>query len=71
MWFEIGELDNSPFTPLEEIYGCFILDGQSIKIEVFFDRGAGIYFNATSDFDIFTRGICTFIRVPKWIFDNI
>jgi len=60
MWFEIGKSDNSAYSPRENIYGFLVLDGHNIEIEVFFDGGNGIYFNATSDFDKFTKGHCKF-----------
>ena len=60
MWFEIDQSDNSANTPKEKIYGCLVLDGQNIEIEVFFDRGISVYFNSINDFDSFTRGSCKF-----------
>ena len=60
MWFNIGKSDNSAYTPREKIYGFLVLDGQTIEIEVFFDKGDGVYFNEINDFDTFTKGRCTF-----------
>ena len=61
MWFEIGKFNEwGAYTSPEKIFGYLILDGQNIEIEVFFDRGSGVYFNPTSDFDKVTRGRCTF-----------
>ena len=65
MWFEIGEFaGRSAESPPLMIYGNLLLDGQSIEIEVFFDKGSGVYFTYPANQDatdrLTTRGSCTF-----------
>ena len=60
IWFEIGKSSHSPHAPREKIYGCLVLNGQNIEIEVFFDYGNGVYFREKSNDDPVTRGECAF-----------
>jgi len=60
MWFVIGESDKSAYSPRQKIYGNLILDGQSIEIEVSFNKGSGMAFFGIGNEKLDTRGRCKF-----------
>jgi hypothetical protein len=62
IWFEIGEPNNDPSTPIETIYGFLVLGGRHIEIEVFFNKGNGVSFYKKGNFNDgpYTRGTCKF-----------